>query len=79
MKFTGNTVKSLLYCVTSYAEVWIEIPALASLDNEDTSPPTRRCGLKYQDLRTLSKNQLVTSYAEVWIEMTLGRHPLTPV
>ena len=33
------------------------------------SPPTRRCGLKFDDLSHVNHIRVVTSYAEVWIEI----------
>ena len=34
------------FAVTSYAEVWIEIPIMMNSAVTSKSPPTRRCGLK---------------------------------
>ena len=56
-------------CVTSYAEVWIEIVTSSIFNTVKGSPPTRRCGLKSLLFASLSRFCRVTSYAEVWIEI----------
>ena len=58
--------------VTSYAEVWIEILFGIVLDNFNSSPPTRRCGLKSATDWKLIFDSSVTSYAEVWIEINVS-------
>ena len=56
--------------VTSYAEVWIEIFARRiRMKREISSPPTRRCGLKFRLPSGILHFLRVTSYAEVWIEI----------
>ena len=55
--------------VTSYAEVWIEITVCPATGEPETSPPTRRCGLKLDFGTPAASASSVTSYAEVWIEI----------
>ena len=60
-------------CVTSLAEVWIEIATVISLSSAARSLPLRKCGLKYGLRRYHRVQDLVTSLAEVWIEMLQSR------
>ena len=56
--------------VTSFAEVWIEIFRRRSRSGEQSSLPSRKCGLKFSNPVYCANELEVTSFAEVWIEIS---------